>query len=218
MFLIMIDAFSKWLEVKLLTAATSTVTIEHLRGIFTTHGLPEVFMTDNGTPFTSSEFETFMVNNGIRHVTLLPYHPASIGLAERSLQTFKEHMKKISDGTLETRISRFLFWNQLTPHTMTGVISAELLLGHIPHSLLDLLKPPLPTNVQQKPEIAVTVQQKQQKQKAYQDTHFKLCEFSVNDPVFVRDFPLGKKWLTGIVCAVKGPLSYHITLSDGKIV
>ena len=29
---------------------------------------------------------------------------------------------------------------------------------------------------------------------------------------------MGKKWLTGIVCAVKGPLSYHITLSDGRIV
>ena len=58
MFLIVIDAFSKWLEVKLLTAATSTVTIEHLRGIFATHGLHEVLVTDNGTPFTSSEFET----------------------------------------------------------------------------------------------------------------------------------------------------------------
>ena len=101
---------------------------------------------------------------------------------------------------------------------MTGVIPAELLLGHIPCSQLDLLKPPLPTTVQEKPEIAVIVQQKQQKQKAYQDTRFKLCEFSVNDPFFVRDFPLGKKWLTCIVCAVKGPLSYHITLSDGRIV
>ena len=217
MFLIVIDAFSKWLEVKLLTPATSTVTIEHLRGIFAMHGLPEVLVIDNGTPFTSSEFETFMVNNGIRHVTSSPYHPASNGLAERSVQTFKEHMK-ISDGTLETRISRFLFWNRLTPRTTTGMTPAELLLGCIPRSQLDLLKPPLPTTVQQKPEIAATVQQKQQKQKAYHETHFKLREFSVNDPVFVRDFPLGKKWLTGIVSAVKSPLSYYITLSDGKIV
>ena len=50
MFLILIDAFSMWLEVKLLTVATSVVTIKHLRGIFTTHGLPEVLVTDNGTP------------------------------------------------------------------------------------------------------------------------------------------------------------------------
>ena len=39
MFLIVVDAFSKWLEVKPLAAATSTVTIEHLREIFATHGL-----------------------------------------------------------------------------------------------------------------------------------------------------------------------------------
>ena len=35
------------------------------------------------------------------------------------------------------------------------------------------------------PDIPTTVQQKQQKQKAYHDTHFKLLEFSVNEPVFV---------------------------------
>ncbi len=59
MFLILIDAYSKWLEVKPLTAATSTVTIEHLREIFSTHGLPEILVTDNGSQFTSAEFQTF---------------------------------------------------------------------------------------------------------------------------------------------------------------
>ena len=40
----------------------------------------------------------------------------------------------------------------------------------------------------------------------------------MGDLVFVKDFPQGKKWLTGTVSAVKGPLSYHITLTDGRIV
>lgn len=65
MFLIVIDAFSKWLEVKPLSAATSGVTIEHLHSIFATHGLPKIFVTDNGTPFTSAEFQSFTENNGI---------------------------------------------------------------------------------------------------------------------------------------------------------
>ena len=47
MFLIVIDAYSKWLEVKPLTAATSAITIEHLRSMFATHGLPKMFVTDN---------------------------------------------------------------------------------------------------------------------------------------------------------------------------
>ncbi len=103
MFLILIDAHSKWLEVKPLSAATSTTTIEHLRSIFATHGLPEEFVTDNGTQFTSAEFEAFMKNNGIRHIKLSSYHPASNGLAERVVQCFKESMKKFSNAeSLET--------------------------------------------------------------------------------------------------------------------
>ena len=92
MFLILVDAHSKWMEVKSVSAATSTQTIEHLRNIFATHGLPEMLVIDNGSVFTSSEFQDFTKRNGIRHVTSAPYHPASNGLAERVVQTFKEHI------------------------------------------------------------------------------------------------------------------------------
>ena len=73
MFVIPVDAFSKWLEVKHITAATYEITIEHISGIFTSHCLLELLITYNRTPFTSSEFEIFMVKNGIRHVMLLPF-------------------------------------------------------------------------------------------------------------------------------------------------
>ena len=40
----------------------------------------------------------------------------------------------------------------------------------------------------------------------------------VGDTVFIRDFPLGKTWIPGMVSAVKGSLSYRIDLSDGRVV
>lgn len=93
-FLVVVDAQSKWLEVVPVPSISSQVTIGVLRSIFATHGLPEVVVSDNGTAFTSSEFQEFMSMNGIRHVTSAPYHPASNGLAERAVQTFKEHSRK----------------------------------------------------------------------------------------------------------------------------
>ena len=86
------DAHSKWIEIKFVTNPTSAATIEHLRSIFATHGLPEMLISDNGSVFTSSEFEEFTKQIGIRHVRSAPYHPASNGLAERVVQTFKAYV------------------------------------------------------------------------------------------------------------------------------
>ena len=57
MILVAVDAYSKWNEAKVVHSSTTQVTIEQLRGFFATHGLPETIVTDNGTCFTSAEFQ-----------------------------------------------------------------------------------------------------------------------------------------------------------------
>ena len=82
--------------------------------LYSTHGLSEVVVSDNGTAFTSVEFQTFMKCNGIRYVRCTPYHPSSNGLAEKAVQTFKEAMKK-TKGDIDDRIARFLLQYRITP-------------------------------------------------------------------------------------------------------
>ena len=94
MFLIVIDAHSKWLEVLPVQSATSFCTIQQLRQLFSRFGIPDSLVSDNGTPFTSKEFEDFCKSNGIRHIRVAPYHPASNGLAERAVRIIKEGLKK----------------------------------------------------------------------------------------------------------------------------
>ena len=108
MFLIVVDAHSKWIEVFPMNTPTSSATIEKLRIAFTTHGLPEIVVTDNVSNFASREFEDFLKQNGIRHIRTVPYHPASNGMEERAVQTFKEGMKKMNELSVETRVSQFL--------------------------------------------------------------------------------------------------------------
>ena len=85
MFFVLVDAYSKWLEVKTLPAASAKTTICCLQDIFATHGLPERIVSDNGSVFTSDEFRLFLKENGISHTTSSPYHPSSNGLAERAV-------------------------------------------------------------------------------------------------------------------------------------
>ncbi|VDH91898.1 Hypothetical predicted protein [Mytilus galloprovincialis] len=90
MFLVCVDAHSKYLDVHVVNSATSANTIEKLRTMFAIHGLPESIVSDNGTPFASQEFQDFVQRNGIKHIRSSPYQPSTNGLAERAVQTFKE--------------------------------------------------------------------------------------------------------------------------------
>ena len=100
-----------------------------------------MLVSDNAQSFTSSEFAVFLKKNGIRHVCTPPYHPASNGLVERAIQTFKESMKRLRSGSVDTRLARFLLKYQVTPHSTTGVSPAELMMGRKLRTQLDLLHP-----------------------------------------------------------------------------
>ena len=207
-FLILVDSHSKWLEVHPVNAATSAMTIEKLKFIFSTHGLPEMIVSDNGSVFTSKEFADFMTYNGITHVKSSPYHPSTNRLAERAVQTFKAGIKKQTEGTLELKLSHFLFHYRLTPQTTTGQSPTELLLGRRIKSRLDLLLP----------NVKTKVAQSLQRQKQNHDKLTKDRAFDVNDKFFVNNPQGTPTWLEGIVTEITGPLSYKIKLSNGSII
>jgi len=93
MFLIAVDAHSKWPEVIPMMSTTSQKTIARLRTIFARNGLPDQICTDNGPQFTSAEFIAFLKGNGVKHFSTAPYHPATNGLAEWFVQTLKRAIK-----------------------------------------------------------------------------------------------------------------------------
>ena len=76
-----------------------------------------------------------------------PFLLASNGLAEWAMQTFKSGMKKLTSGSLETRVARFLFTYRITPHTTTGNSPSELLLGRRLRCHLDFLHPSIQAKV-----------------------------------------------------------------------
>lgn len=76
MFLVVGDAYSKWMEVFKTSSSTAAVSIQKLRECFSIHGLPDIIVSDNGTAFLNEEFALFMSENGIKHITSAPKHPA----------------------------------------------------------------------------------------------------------------------------------------------
>ena len=203
-----IDAHSKWIEVFPTASSTSAVVVEHLRTLFAQFGVPETVVSDNGSCFVSEEFSTFLLGNGVKHITSAPYHPATNGLAERAVQIVKKGLKKCTEGTLACRLARVLFAYRTTPQSTTGVSPAELLLGRQPRTKLDLLRP----------NTAERVESKQLQQKANHDNASRDRGFTSGDLVYAKNFGQGQRWWPGKVVEVTGPVSYRVSLESGHVV
>ena len=171
MILVIVDAHSKWIEAIPTSGSTSRVVLEELRFLFSQFGLPECIVSDNGTCFTSQEFKAFLQRHGVNHITSAPYHPASNGLAERAVQVVKKGLRKVTRGSMRTRIATILFNYRLTVQTTTGVAPSELMLGRRPRCHLDLLKP----------NTADRVERKQAKQAQKHNAHARDRHFAVGE-------------------------------------
>ena len=195
MFLVLIDSHSKWMDVYLVTTATSHGTIEKIRQSFSVHGLPQMLVSDNAICFKSAELADFVAKNAIKHVTSAPFHPSSNGSAER--RTFKEGMKRRQGGNecLEAKVSRFLFSYRITPHSTTGLSPTEMLMSRRPRSAFDLLLPDLKSKMEKK----------RRKQKVNHDTRTKFRSFLPGNPVFTKNYRYCPKWITGNIESCTGP-------------
>ena len=141
------DGHSKWPEVQIIADKTAHTTIEVLRSWFARWGLPEELVCDNGPPFHSEAFITFLDANGVNLKHSPSYHPPSNGQIERGVQTVKACLEKqlldnaTSSRTLQHKIDVWLFAYRNTPHSVTRVAPAELFLGRRPRTKLSLVKP-----------------------------------------------------------------------------
>ena len=82
-FLVMVDAKSKWPEVLPVTTTSTQAAIVAMTAVFGRFGFPKCLVTDNGTAFTSHEFKIFCDRRAIKLMHSAPYHPNSNGCAER---------------------------------------------------------------------------------------------------------------------------------------
>ena len=67
MFMVAVDAHSKWTEIKM-SSMTFANTVTVMRKWFATHGLPEQTVPDNEPQFRSADFAEFFKGNGVKHI------------------------------------------------------------------------------------------------------------------------------------------------------
>ncbi|XP_055918537.1 uncharacterized protein K02A2.6-like [Eupeodes corollae] len=154
-YFIVVDSFSKWLDVFQITSITSSVIVSKLNEFFSRNGDCDQLVSDNGTQFTSAHFQSFIKSRGIQHLRTAPFHPQSNGQVERFVDTLKRILRKLkNEGTSLDNMETFLQTYRSTPNRNVKDFKspAEAFIGRKIKTSLDLLKPrkPVPTTTNEK--------------------------------------------------------------------
>lgn len=209
MFLVAVDAHSKWPEVCIMRSTTAEKTIEKLGEKFSRFSFPEQLVSDNGPQFISQEFGRFLEANGVQHIRSATYHPSTNGLAERFVQSMKNILKASQgEGSLHQRLNNFLLSYRNVSHSTTKATPSTPLMKRQLRTNLDLLKPP---------KTKETVLRKQQAQIDRRTQTAKERIFQPGDHVLARNYSNRPKWVPATVIAQTGPVSYTVKTTEDII-
>ena len=126
-YLLVVDYYSKFFEICILNNTTSETVITHMKSIFSRHGIPDIVISDNAKQYQSQKFKEFEKSWEFRHETSSPRYPQSNGLAERTVQTVKQLLKKAEREGKDPYLSILNYRN--TPLDSNMPSPAQLLMG-----------------------------------------------------------------------------------------
>lgn len=204
MWFVVIDAYSRWMEIFPMHASTSDGSIRVLRTLFARYGLPNSMVSDNASIFTSEMFKQFAKLNGIHLILTTPYHSRSNGLVERAIKTFKFRYGKSADQFKdpEHRLQAMLFVYRNSIHSSTGQTPSEMFLGRNTRTFLHTLIP----------DKRSYADRKSLKMKLYHDRDLKERSFEKEDTVWFRR-KNDKEWSPAVIQERTGNSSYRARTS-----
>jgi len=141
--LVVIDEYSRFPEVEIVTSTSAKTVIPRLDAIFARQGIPAVVKTDNGPPFNGNEFKAFSDNLGFKHRRITPLWPEANGSVERFMETLNKHVRvsSVDNSNWKTTLHQFLRQYRATPHSSTKVSPFEALTGRKMNCGLPTLQP-----------------------------------------------------------------------------
>jgi hypothetical protein len=209
-YLLVVDYFSKFPEVCLLSGKSASAVIVQFKSVFSRHGIPETLIADN-MPFDSYEMRQFATNWNFQIITSSPHYAQSNGQAERCIQSVKSLLIKAEESGADPYIA--LMQYRATPLAGLDYSPSQLLFGRKLRTKLPATAASLqPTYDSHRADL----RQRQLVQKAVYDRHARpLPPLHPGDTVRARH---NNQWLPAHVkSAHSAPRSYVVETDAGVL-
>ena len=209
-YLLVVDYFSRYIEISKLPTVNSPQVISHLKSIFARHGIPQTIVSDNGLQYSSDLFIKFSQQYGFNHITSSPKYPQANGEAERAVRTIKQLFKKNQSENGDMYLALLAY--RSTP-IANGYSPSKLLMGRKLRTTIPVLPQQLQPKLPDAVALCRTEQQIKEKQTLNYNKHHratKLTTLKQGDRVWLPH--MAKK---GTVIKQQGVQSYLIKTDDG---
>lgn len=209
-YLVVVDYFSRWIEVERLRDKSASSVITVLKPMFARFGIPSILVCDN-VPFNSREFIDFSKSWNFEVKLTSPYYPRSNGLAEKSVGIVKTMLRKAKHE--KTDLSLYLLNYRSTPVASLKYSPSQLLQSRV----LNIKLPISPSKL--KPHIVVDnkVTEKSGQKEHYNKTALKQeSVFIEGQKVLVRNVS-NRQWEEGVIRQALGNRSYLVEM-NGRVV
>lgn len=184
--LVVVDYYSRFKEVEVMTCIDSQKTIKKLKAIFARNGYPKSMTADNGSQLVSDDFKDFCTTSGIELVTTTPYWPQQNGEVERQNRSLVKRLKisHLNDSDWQDDLQDYLMMYRTTPHSTTGKTPGELNFGSKIRDKIPCMEEPIEIDL----EVADKDRLAKHKGKVYADERrrAKPSDITVDDQVVVK--------------------------------
>ena len=140
--LVLTDLFSKYVVSKAVPDNTAMTAANFLlNDVFLIYGVPTEIITDNGSHFCSSLYETLLKLTRCCHVKTTPYNPQANGQCERHNATLVPNLMALSNDSRsdwDKKLTATTFNYNATRHASTGYSPFELMFARSPRFLADI--------------------------------------------------------------------------------
>ena len=209
-FLIIVDYYSKFPFVRKLHNLTARAVVNEIKMMFAENGIPKTLQCDNGTQFTSTEFQQLAKQYGFEIVMSFPHYPRGHAFVERQIQTVKKAIPKCKETRKDIDLA--LLALRTTPLSSNIASPSELLNGQT-------FKSTLPGKIypsRNQEDFRNWLKTRQNNQSHYYNRHAKeLPELHKDQAIYVQD-PVRKMWNPAkVIDRGDTPQSYVVETETG---